>query len=755
MHRNYPTSPALRAVCAAAIATTLMCFAVRPAGAVTLESARTLEQSGDYSGALDAYRNWLGSEDAHGAEKRYVKIRMPVLEEAKKLGSGPDLDLYLGALSARASDDIPTALDKLESILSDYPDSRLRDDSRYLIGYIKMMDEFDFAAASESMQQLQSNYPDSRYFDTALYSQAIAQEQLGDNDKAAQLFGALRDRHTTLSIKRFDLFWPRDTLGSRYWFDRSDDRLKRIEHARLNSAKLVERSPTGDDAYPWRLTISASGEQHVLRVKPSSILQDTDMSDDARAALQNAGLETLEGIIEGEPDSWARVTLQGDAVSGVLSVQGQRVPLIAAATAGTLSDYNTLLRSDIHGNAASLQDDAHGAPPETNAIDSYLRSIRQHDADDVQAGGVTHVARVGVVIDSQYNDYHGGRGFQEALSILNTTDGIFREELGIALHIETVVVIADRNNDDMNIGRVEMVDMMRNFRDYRLRDAVLSNSDIGLATLFSGNKNSDEPLGLAWIGTACRTDGYDVSVVTPFSEPVLLSTHELAHTLGANHDFSTSCGEGRNLMSRHLSGAIDQTFSSCSKQEISTLLANTSCHSDAIDLAVDFGAITPEEFQVSVLNTDMVRSVPAANLRVEMSDIANADFPDNCSATSNDSLLCEFGAIGSIDNQQVTISLPATIDTSASVTAFAEPVGYHDIQSDNNAKIADLFGSVSAFVEDADVSPIVIADQSGGGSSTTPRGVTVGGGAGNFSPISMLILGLLAISQFRVYPRVR
>jgi len=127
---------------------------------------------------------------------------------------------------------------------------------------------------------------------------------------------------------------------------------------------------------------------------------------------------------------------------------------------------------------------------------------------------------VGVVIDSKYNNYYSGRGAEEALSILNTTDGLFREELGIALKIETVVVIDNSANDPMNLGNVTMEDMMRNFRDYRLVSPDLG-SGIGLATLFSGNKNTDSALGLAWIGSACRTDGYDVSVVTPYMTPIL------------------------------------------------------------------------------------------------------------------------------------------------------------------------------------------------------------------------------------------
>ena len=154
------------------------------------------------------------------------------------------------------------------------------------------------------------------------------------------------------------------------------------------------------------------------------------------------------------------------------------------------------------------------------------------------------------------------------------------------------------------------------------------------------------------------------------------------------------------------------------------------------------------------MNQDMVRSVPAANLRVEMEDISSASYPDNCSATSSDSLLCQMGSIQSIDNQQVTISLPATANSEAHVTVYAEPVGYSDIESSNNAKMADLYGSVTE-LDSAPlvVNPIIIADQSGG--DTSAPSVTVGGGAGSLNPVSMLILGLMAVSQFQVFPRVR
>lgn len=561
----------------------LLCTILQPANAQTLAVARSFEVVQNFGSALEVYKEWMTTDQATGADKRYVKIKLPVLEEAVRLGGGGDLVLYLDALSARANQDIPAALALLNQLLANYPNSRLRDDSRYLIGYILLMDQFDFSAAGKAMAGLQNEFPDSTYFDSALYSQAIAEEQQGNSSVATELFTKLRQRHTAHSITVFDFVWPKDQLVSRYWFSRSNDRLKIIKLARVNATSVVSKTAIKHDKYRWRVLVSSAGKQYTLLLKPGSIVEESQLSE---AAPDNSGfgaVEVLVGVVEGEADSWVRITIQGKALSGVISISGYRQPLMAAATDSSLGYYNRLLRSDIDGNASSQHADVLRAPPPDNAIDQYLRSIQGSNYKTDQLNGVSHVARLGIVIDSQFNAYHSGRGFHKALSILNTTDGIFREEFGIAIHIERVIVIADRDNDPMKLGRTTMVKMMRNFRRYRSNNAMLGD-DIGLATLFTGNKNTDLPLGLAWIGTACRTDGYDVSVVTPFSHSGLLSTHEIAHSMGASHDYETTCGEGRQLMSRSISRQTKDTFSSCSRRAVASYLANSSCHAKPINL---------------------------------------------------------------------------------------------------------------------------------------------------------------------------
>ena len=557
----------------------LLLLCLRPAFGQSLAQATATEAREDFDTAVLLYRAWLATDQASGADKRHVKIKLPVLEEAALLGGGEDVRLYLDALTARADKDGALALSKLDQLLQSYPNSRLRDDSLYLTGYIQLMDNFDFNESAQAMAALREQMPDSKYYDTALYSQAIAEEQQGNISKATELFNELRNRHTLFSIGLIEFALPKDQLTSRYWFKRSNQRLKIIELANKNAAKIISKTEINHENYRWRMVVSSGGKNYTLLLKTSTLLNSTELS--ATTDLPDGvDVEVMAGIVEGKPDSWVRVTIEGDTLTGTLSVGGARQPLLAAATSGSLGYYNRLLRSDINGITARQHAAALQPPQASNAIDQYLHKIQSYTNKPKPRSPITHIVRLGVVIDSQYNHYHGGRGFNKALSILNTTDGIFREEFGVALHIESVIVIADRKKDPMNIGYQSMEEIIRNFRRYRLTTDKLGDG-IGLATLFTGNKNNDLPMGLAWIGTACRTDGYDVSVVTPFSNASLLSAHEIAHSMGAPHDDETSCGEGRHIMSRIISGKTKQKFSACSVRSVKALLASNSCHVNA------------------------------------------------------------------------------------------------------------------------------------------------------------------------------
>lgn len=704
-----------------------------------LAAAWRLETAADYSGAAAAYQQYLLSKPPKSAERRHARIKLPVLQEAATYGPGPALDLYLSALNSRAANDTDTAILLLDRILLEYPSNRLVDDAMYLRSYIAMMDKFDFQFAHDTLQSLRYMYPQTRYYDTALYSEAVAQEQLGDRQLAIDKLYELRARHTGASIAT--LAWPRDEYTSRLWFDRSQRRLEYLLNHQQNASMLVSMEPYGRDGYAWRATVSVEGHDINLVLNRSQLTANTSVMSSDGTVLPAISSNAFSGRVEGDQASWARVTLAENTLRGVVSVDGRRIAITPNKSGGTLSDFNPLLLGDIDGNESLAPDQVLHPPKDENDFDQYTREVKQVNTNPA-SGTVGFVAPIGVVIDSKFNDYHGGRGVEEALSILNTTDGVFREQLGLAISVETIIVIDDQANDPMNLGSVSMEDMMRNFRDYRQSSPELG-SDIGLATLFSGNKNNDAALGLAWIGAACRTDGYDVNVVTPYKLSSLLSTHEIGHTLGAPHDSDTSCSDqSTNIMWPRLSDSTKSTFSNCSKDSVSDLVGiNGNCLIEALDLGVSLD-ISEDTITVSVVNLDETRSTSGAQVIINSEKLSDASYPARCQLTGTQ-LNCDIGTLAPGAMQQTRIDLTSTMSDEDIVTATARPIGFMDVVTGNNSVSNDINGNAIYF-SNAGVNNNSTSGSSGSG--TTDKAAATG----KMEMLDVLLLAaLFLLSSYR------
>lgn len=180
------------------------------------------EHSGNYKEAQQLYSDYLDGNPVT-VNKRRAAIKLPVIEESKVYGDGQDFDLYLSALDLRESGQLEAANNELEVITNLYSDGFLGDDALYLQGYIQLMDLKNYEAALRTMQKLRSQYPDSTYYDTALYSEAIAQQEIGNNLVAREILLDLRYRHT--GAQALGIAMPKDNLTSRLWFDRANDAL--------------------------------------------------------------------------------------------------------------------------------------------------------------------------------------------------------------------------------------------------------------------------------------------------------------------------------------------------------------------------------------------------------------------------------------------------------------------------------------------------------------------------------------------------
>jgi len=674
-----------------------------------IEMAQQFEASGNYRSAVATYQRYLSDNPPKSAATRLARIKLPVLQETVRYGLESEIIPFLTALDYRAMGLTEDALLSLQQQINNYPGGRLVDDAIFMSAYISMMDHYDFANAADTLQQLISDYPDSPYVDTALYSIAIAKEQSGNLDAAVDTLTRLRDRHNSLSIA--GITWAQDSFLSRFWFERADNRLAHLQQHKEKASQLVSLETLHGSDFQYQAVVRAQGREFVLLLNESQLISAASIVTDVGATVTTSNTKTYEGRLQGIEDSWARISINNGNLRGLITLPEEQIRLHQRSTGGTLADFHPLLLGDNDGNRSDAQDEVLYPPQpaprlnvggldigglESTVQAQVIGADRRVLASDAATSNnsVKKVARLGVVVDSKFNNYFAGRGVDEALSILNSSDGIFRQQMGIALNVAKVILIEDTKDDPMNLGSVTMETMMRNFREYRMGDDVFS-SEIGLATLFSGNKNSDSALGLAWIGSACRTDGFDVSVVSPYYLAELLSTHEIGHTLGAPHDSDTACvNQTSNIMWPFLSTGTEQQFSSCSKQSVGSLLAASTCHVDAVDLSVDIDTVSETDARISVNSLSSTHTASGVQVAIETS-AEPVSLPDECSNLGQTTVNCLLTSLHPTETKSFLISLDRPIADGETLRAEVSLTSAIDVETSNNVVELDASGNTT------------------------------------------------------------
>jgi hypothetical protein len=471
------------------------------------------------------------------------------------------------------------------------------------------------------------------------------------------------------------------------------------------------------------LGLNISGDNLQFSMRPSSVTGgETIRMVNLDGYPVQSNLQTFQGKILGQADSWVRVGIAGDVLSGVVSKAGTRYQL-----GGSVSGLVTM-------KLLSEQS--------SHSLGSHATQLRTTKA--LSSTPITHVVDVAIAVDSQYNAIHDGRGLEKALSIINSVDGIYREEFGLALRVVSALNITERANDPFDFGHVGIETMLRGLRDFRMRSSQFD--DASLVHLFTGNQNSDAPVGLAWIDTACRTDGYDVGLSTPYRHEILLAAHEIAHNLGAVHDSETACNvESDKVMWPYISSQTSQHFSSCTRSSVRQALQN-SCHVETIDLQVSLAADDISTYTATVKNNHVTQSSTSAKLIIDLPDNTTATALNGDCVTPDEHIECAIGTLlpGAEDQVRLSIENFNGEETAQWLVASVEPEDAPDLARDNNiASIYRFAGDTNTdnISDDAVLvntqSGQTIPSAAGGNSANT---VFAGGGAGTFF---LLLTGII------------
>lgn len=405
------------------------------------------------------------------------------------------------------------------------------------------------------------------------------------------------------------------------------------------------------------------------------------------------------GVETTDPQSWVRLTHDAGRLSGEIHAFGRSFAIEPAeqlrlknTTANVMFDAT---RRSLSGAAlGSAGDYLARAPALTRATQPR---IVQRNTD----GKVTRAIRVGVVVDSLFNEFHGQRGYARALTIMNTVDGIYQDQLGLAVVVDSVVLLDDPQADPMRDKGGAIEDMLIAFRDVR-RSLTALRTDLTLVHLLTGLRDPNNVIGLGWINTACRLDGYDVSLSTPFAFDSLLAAHEMAHNLGALHDNDPSCESDRTtIMWPLLSGTTTTNFSNCSIEAIQPTI-NASCNLDVVDMAVSVSTSITSGVQnlvISVTNEDALNRADRVITETTLPAGIRLIRSNGLCALARDgiTLTCNHGAVIASATDTVTLLVDVTnLDGNRTVTSRLSASSYADININNDRSSADFLDVLSS-----------------------------------------------------------
>ena len=441
-----------------------------------------------------------------------------------------------------------------------------------------------------------------------------------------------------------------------------------------------------------------------------------------------------QGAVSGDRDSWVRLsqtTKDGVQIfDGFIERRGQLYRLHPSSSIDTSSQTQS----------------GHAKHQLTKLGHSDVLFQDNWQPRAVISQAVTRAARIGIAVDSRFNEFHGGRGLAQALTIINGVDGLYQSQFGLALIVDNIRVYDDPETDPLREQLDDVEALLTTFRSTRLTDAELPTS-LALVHLFSGHQDPMQIIGLGWIDTACRTDGYDVSMSTPFPFDMLLAAHEIAHNLGALHDDDAECqmtGDvfESNVMWSQLSSATSTEFSSCSLQRVLPTLEK-SCFAENIDVNVSLlarpsSSPLARHIEVQISNPDLTRT--AVGMRTDTRFPENTILSDASAGCTIEEtqLVCRHGAIAAGGQDFVSVhALLAGFDDQQVVTQLITD-NFEDAQdADNRAALNVLQVTGSA------VSGVPSDDAPNNGNASSGGNA----GAGGIGAWLLSVLGLVFIRR--------
>ena len=233
---------------------------------------------------------------------------------------------------------------------------------------------------------------------------------------------------------------------------------------------------------------------------------------------------------------------------------------------------------------------------ETARIDgktAFAELTAELGAETAQALTDGDVATIGALADYAFFDRIGDESAATIEAMFETVDGIYTDQLGVSIELSEIIVsttdVGEPFSDDRNASK-----LLGQLSEWRAQN----QSRYALTHLITNrriqNDDGENIAGISYLGSPARAGvcgprtGASISEWISRPMTALVIAHEIAHNFGAPHDGEipepgdtpNPCAtEPQNvyLMSPMISNTSINTFSQCSIEQMSRVLAAASC----------------------------------------------------------------------------------------------------------------------------------------------------------------------------------
>ncbi len=326
--------------------------------------------------------------------------------------------------------------------------------------------------------------------------------------------------------------------------------------------------------------VAAIGQSGELRVNVSALGREFQLRVGVNPRVDRwappGGLHHYQGVLEGVPHSWVRVSIAGESLRGVI-YDGRELFAIEPDAAGALAMFRM---SDVEFDPPlSFTGDTLAVPGLQPVPGLQEKTGNPSGGPRLNALTPDRELEVSVVGDAAFRArYSSDAAAQDAvLARLNIVDGIFSAQVGVAINVASMN-IADAVSDQLDVSTDPpiLLDSLG-----RLRQQTPALNSQGLTHLFTGRDLDGNNVGIGYDGVPCNAR-YSASLAEAHEDAGvdgLISAHEIGHVFGAPHDGDGACASTSptEFIMAPVLNSRATSFSQCSLDQMAPQVAGAKC----------------------------------------------------------------------------------------------------------------------------------------------------------------------------------